>query len=354
MVQLSIGDEWSLPSIQAIDNVDGDISHLVEANLLSIQEFLVEGIQYHFTTKGNYPIYFTVSDAAGNTATLTLTIVVSEPDYNWSSIPYYESLSTSTDVLTDLALLLRSTISYVTYGDARYVYATYDNGSQAVLYDIPSSNSYGKVPATGLDGWGTNGVINGDGYTITLNREHVWACSDMRIMPYNGSRTLSSGYVNFVLNDGSFDYRPDNSNRGHFTDLHNLWNAIASVNNTHSDHFFGEENGASVAPYLANNIFYPGDEYKGDIARILFYMTLMYPHLTLVETNDANAQEGSVYYGYLEILLQRNEEDPVNDMEMRRNETIYLEQGNRNPFIDFYSEQIVDFVFANGDPNIAD
>ncbi|MDD4211938.1 MAG: endonuclease [Bacilli bacterium] len=354
MVQLSVGDNWTLPSIFAIDDTDGNISNRVESNLLAIDDFHVSGNEYHFTTSGSYVISFSARDNADNVGTLTLTIEVVAPTYNWSSISYYSSLSSSDDVLTDLALLLRSTVDYVSYGDARYVYTTYENGKQVILYDVPTSPSYGKVTAEGLAGWGDGGNITGDGFSISINREHVWACNDMRIMPSNQDRTLTTGYVNYVLNDGSFDYRPDNENLGHFSDLHNLWNALASPNSTHSDHFYGEENGSSVGPYLTNEIFYPGDEYIGDIARILFYMTLMYPHLTLVEEGDTNAVEGTIYYGYLDMLLQWNEEDPVSYYEITRNQTIYETQGNRNPFIDYYSQDIAAFVFANGDPNISD
>lgn len=192
-----------------------------------------------------------------------------------------------------------------------------------------------------------------DGLTITLNREHVWACNDMRIMPTTKSSKLSS-YVGYDVNDGSFDYRPNNDSKGHFSDLHNLWNAVGSANSSHSDHFYGEENGSSASPYLKNSIFYPGDEYKGDIARILFYMTLMYPYLTLVETGDSYAIEGNVYYGYLDILLEWDQEDPVSDYEIQRNETIYQIQGNRNPFIDFYDTDFTEILFSFGDPNVLD
>ena len=275
-------------------------------------------------------------------------------DLNYSGYGnYYLSLNESNNVINDLALLLRDTIDYVSYGDARYIYAKYDNDSQVIMYDVPSSPSYRKVPATGTAGWGTGGVISTPDFSITINREHIWACSDMRIMPVNKSRSLTS-YVEFVINDGSFDYRPSNTNRGHFSDLHNLWNALAGPNQTHSDHFYGEENGPSVASYLSNSIFYPGDEYRGDVARALFYMTLMYPHLTLVERDDPNANEGTIYYGYLEDLLRWNEEDPVSYYELERNNTIFSAQGNRNPFIDFYDQGFADLLFAEGDPNVLD
>jgi len=307
---------------------------------------------------GTYTIIYSAEDSSNNLATLQKIVTVSETTtlegLNYSGFgDYYATIDTSTDVITDLALLLRRTILYVSYGDARYVYEVYENGSQVVLYDTVGSDSYQQVPATGLDGWGDRGVITTPDFSITINREHVWACNDMQIMPLDGDRTLD-GYVGFELNDDSFDSRPDNGDRGHYSDLFNLWNALESPNITHSDHFFGEENGDTAEAYLMNNIFYPGEEYKGDIARILFYMTLMYPYLTLVDEGSPFAIEGTIYYGYLDILLQWNQEDPVSDYELVMNQTIFGEQGNRNPFIDFYSQGFADILFANGDPDVQD
>jgi hypothetical protein len=266
---------------------------------------------------------------------------------------YYTQLETSNDIISDLAKLLRGSIDYVSYGDARYVYTKYDNDSQVILYDVPSSVSYRKVPAYGTVGWGSGGVITTSTFTVTINREHIWACNDMQIMPINSDRTLD-GYVGYKINNGSFDDRPSNTDRGHYSDLHNLWNSLATPNQTHSDHFFGEENGSSISSYLLNDAFYPGDEYKGDIARALFYMTLMYPYLTLVEKGSPNAYEGYIYYGYLDILLKWNEEDPVSYYEIERNQTIFNEQGNRNPFIDFYDYDFANLIFSFGDPNVLD
>lgn len=273
-------------------------------------------------------------------------------DYNGFS-NYYTQLETSDDIIADLASILRGTIDYISYGDARYVYTKYDNDSQVILYDVPSSVTYRNVPAYGTAGWGTGGVITTTSFTVTINREHIWACNDMQIMPVNADRTLD-GYVGYKLNDNSFDDRPSNTDRGHYSDLHNLWNALAGPNGVHSDHFFGEENGSSISSYLANNAFYPGDEYKGDIARALFYMTLMYPYLTLVDKGSPNAFEGYIYYGYLDVLLKWNEEDSVSYYELEKNQTIFNEQGNRNPFIDFYDYDFANLIFTFGDPNILD
>ncbi|MGV9003676.1 endonuclease [Flavobacterium sp.] len=84
--------------------------------------------------------------------------------------------------------------------------------------------------------------------------------------------------------------------------------------------------------------WYPGDEWKGDVARIIMYMYLHYGNQCLPSyvvvgspvTSDANM---------LDTLLQWNSEDPVSQNEDNRN--TYLGnannaygQGNRNPFID--------------------
>lgn len=346
-----VGETWdhstALGWCSASDDVDGSIS------------CTLEDASVNTAVAGSYTITYSATDSSSNTATQEETVVVSDSltleDLDYSGYSnYYVSITTSTDVVTDMADLLRSTISYVTYGDARYVYVTYANGSQVVLYDVPSSDTYQLISADGLDGWGDGGVIYIGDVKVTLNREHVWACSDMRIMPSNGDRTLDT-YVGFVLNEGSaWDYRPGNDDSGHYSDLINLWNALASPNSTHSDHFFGEELGDSVGYYLENGIFYPGEEYKGDIARILFYMTLMYPYLTLVDQGDSNAVEGTIYYGFLDILLQWNEEDPVSAYELERYETIFGQQGNRNPFVDFYDQNFAQILFGYGDPEVVD
>jgi endonuclease I len=84
--------------------------------------------------------------------------------------------------------------------------------------------------------------------------------------------------------------------------------------------------------------WYPGDEWKGDVARILMYMYLHYgtqclpTYVTFGTTVASDPNMPS-------ILLQWNAEDPVSQYEDNRN--TYLGnasntygQGNRNPFID--------------------
>ena len=89
---------------------------------------------------------------------------------------------------------------------------------------------------------------------------------------------------------------------------------------------------------------------RGDVSRAMFYMDARYegdlfgamsePNLEL--TDDLNLidsadvrQTGEVaFMGLLSVLLQWHKEDPVDNLERRRNTIVHLFQGNRNPFID--------------------
>lgn len=54
-----------------------------------------------------------------------------------------------------------------------------------------------------------------------------------------------------------------------------------------------------------------------------------------LELNNQVNNGSAPYHGKLSVLLEWHEEDPVDDLERRRNEIIYTDyQHNRNPFID--------------------
>jgi endonuclease I len=84
--------------------------------------------------------------------------------------------------------------------------------------------------------------------------------------------------------------------------------------------------------------WYPGDEWKGDVARILMYMYLHYGTQCL-PTNVATGATVASDANMPNLLLQWNAEDPVSLYEDRRNTYLstasnLYDQGNRNPFID--------------------
>jgi len=82
--------------------------------------------------------------------------------------------------------------------------------------------------------------------------------------------------------------------------------------------------------------FEPPNGVKGDVARILLYMSTRYEAGDKVdlELNDKVNNGTAPYHGKLSVLLQWHKQDPVDEYEKRRNERIYEIQGNRNPFID--------------------
>lgn len=146
----------------------------------------------------------------------------------------------------------------------------------------------------------------------TLNREHVWAKS----------------HGNFA------DWLPM------YSDVHNLKPEDASVNQSKSNKDY--DNGGTQHPeatecYFTDSTWEARDAVKGDIARIIFYMSTRYEgengELDL-EVVDHNNTYPNAQHGKLSTLLQWNLQDPPDDFERNRNNVIFSFQKNRNPFID--------------------
>lgn len=157
------------------------------------------------------------------------------------------------------------------------------------------------------------------------NREHVWACAHMKL---NG-----------------IDARPDEKTKSHASDLHNLRVACQLANGAHGNLYFDEvTNGEAFYPNISSGLVgyhaYEGD-FRGDTARILFYMFVRYEGLKLT-SNPSEIDDVSM--GILSVLLAWNTADPVDDFEVQRNNRIYAYQGNRNPFIDYAN--LADTIFA--------
>lgn len=89
-----------------------------------------------------------------------------------------------------------------------------------------------------------------------------------------------------------------------------------------------------------DNVFEPCDEYKGDFARIYFYVATCYPDVNWQDRGDVNVSFRKEAYPTLKedilpMLLQWSKDDPVCEWERTRNDRAYGEQNNRNPFVDF-------------------
>lgn len=116
------------------------------------------------------------------------------------------------------------------------------------------------------------------------------------------------------------------------TDVHNLRSCDSQMNSSRSNRIFQDGNNNSHITSIGN--FYPGDEHKGDVARIIMYMYTRYPEQCEAINIGYGPADNSPLADMPDVFLRWNIEDPVSEFERNRNEVIYENQGNRNPFID--------------------
>ncbi|MBQ7495229.1 MAG: endonuclease [Bacteroidaceae bacterium] len=136
-----------------------------------------------------------------------------------------------------------------------------------------------------------------------------------------------------------------------YSDLHHLMPSDIQANSDKSNFGMGvvtsvrKTNGSiKVGKGTAGNngtvnLWEPADKWKGDFARIYFYLVTAYEQLSMVQTEGANTMQTSTYpklqpWAY-QLYLQWSRQDPVDDIERARNDAVYKIQGNRNPFIDY-------------------
>ncbi len=148
---------------------------------------------------------------------------------------------------------------------------------------------------------------------------------------------------------------PNLGTTGVGADAHNLRPCDAQRNSSRSNRKF--ENGSGNSGATAAGNWYPGDEWKGDVARMIMYMYLRYGSQTLpsgVAVGSSVPSDSNM----LTLFLEWNAEDPVSDLEIQRNPILQGLQGNRNPFIDnpAFATQIwggpqAEDLFGNGNGN---
>lgn len=130
------------------------------------------------------------------------------------------------------------------------------------------------------------------------------------------------------------------SSRTQKSDLHALFPVYMKVNSSRSNHPFGNVDVTTSSlcrqSKLGKNtqgqtVFEPSDLQKGDTARAIFYFSVRYD----IKIDDIQEH-------YLRLWHYR---DPVTEDEFNRNNSIYSQQLNRNPFVDYPDlvDQVDDF-----------
>lgn len=151
-----------------------------------------------------------------------------------------------------------------------------------------------------------------------------------------------------------------------YSDIMHVVPADAKLNGQRNDNPFGEVtdqtaqvstsmNGYSKwgapnknlgVPTGLTKVFEPNDELKGDIARVYFYMITCYEDTLHTwpwpESRTATYvfdEEGTPYeplqQWVMDMFMRWSENDPVDSIELARNEAVWRVQGNRNPYVDY-------------------
>jgi endonuclease I len=182
------------------------------------------------------------------------------------------------------------------------------------------------------------------------NREHAWPSSFGYPVDGTGNYPFTDCFQLFLA-DGTYNSARSNKPFRTCGGCTEEW--VTVVNN-------GQGGGSGVYPgnsswtsgFNQTGTWEAWNGRRGDLARALFYMDVRYeggthgvsgfaePDLiltdsqALISASNTGSNESVAYMGILSVLLQWHQQDPVDDHERQRNETVHAFQGNRNPFID--------------------
>jgi endonuclease I len=143
-----------------------------------------------------------------------------------------------------------------------------------------------------------------------------------------------------------------------YSDLFILYPADSYVNGRRSNYPYGpvahplwtSKNGSKLGSCAwtgySGKVFEPIDEFKGDLARTYFYISVRYYQDDPDWPGSAMTIGSQLKTWALAMMLQWNSIDPVSQKETDRNNAVYHIQGNRNPFIDH--PEYAGVIWSNG------
>jgi endonuclease I len=166
------------------------------------------------------------------------------------------------------------------------------------------------------------GYSDSDGNPLTDRTRDV----ALRNTGQSGAGTWNREHV-FPISLGT----PNLGNSGPGSDAHHLRACDTQMNANRGNRPFALGSGN---PAAVGQNWYPGDEWKGDVARMIMYMYLRYPTQCIASNVGVGPITYSTFDQMPDVFLLWNAEDTVSDFERQRNQEIFQAQGNRNPFID--------------------
>ena len=227
----------------------------------------------------------------------------------WAQVPtgYYDNASgkDGDELKTALHNIIKNH-TVVSYGGLLDAFAYTDCKPNGKIWDIYSNIEYSLG--------GNCGTYDEEG--DCWNREHTWPQSW-----FNEKSTPRSDLFHVYPTDGYVNGQRSNYPYG-------------EVNNPTYTSGNGSKLGPCVTPGYTGKVFEPIDEYKGDIARSYFYMSVRYAGEDSGWGTSAMTNKSEIKAWAMTMLLRWSDEDPVSQKEIDRNNAVFGYQGNRNPFID--------------------
>lgn len=213
------------------------------------------------------------------------------------------------------------------------------------LYEITRAN-HRKISYGGLyDAYETSDVpINPDGTKKNGSIYLTYSGEDITIATMNSNHDTYNREHTWPK---SYGFPNDNNNM--YSDLHHLRPCYGPINSNRGNKFFADSTTSNT--YNPDGVLIDTNStgFKGDVARMMFYMATRYENSGSdidLELRNVSGSISSSYYdfssgasatmGDFESMFRWNAAglDPVSDFEMNRNNVSHMLQGNRNPFID--------------------
>lgn len=259
----------------------------------------------------------------------------------WAQPPagYYDSVNTTS------AATLRQTLHEVIDDHTRFSYTANARDTWNILEEADEDpNNSGNI----LDLYKNASYPKAGGGNSNYQREHSWPKSYGFPDDGVGNYPFTDCHHLFLADGGYNNSRGNNPYR----------NCDASCTEKTTDVNNGQGGGSGTFPGNSNwrsgtgstGRWQTWSQRKGDVARALFYMDVRYEGGThgvtnhtepdLILTNDlsliqsSSSNQTTAHMGQLSVLLEWHEQDPVDDLERHRNDEVFEDQGNRNPFID--------------------
>ena len=264
--------------------------------------------------------------------------------------------------------------------------AGYYNGTEGLTGSALKTKLSAIITAGHKDN-GYDGLYNG---YPTTDSDHFYENDGTVLDMYSENPTGTDPYTyrHGIKKCGNYSVEGDCYNREHIVpqsffnqqspmrgDIHFVRPTDGKVNGMRSNYPFGAVNspsftskngtkvGPSSSPGYGGTVAEPIDEFKGDIARMVFYFVTRYES-RLSSFSTGNMLGGSPYPGLQawekDVLLAWSIQDPVSPTEIERNNASYVFQKNRNPFIDhpewvqlIWGSQTVDTQAPSAPTNLA-